>query len=57
MELKISQDQVGSLRGVRLYVGPLLVHLQELDGTFKHTLQIGGWWDGEAGGLGEPDLF
>ncbi|KAF0292861.1 Transcription initiation factor TFIID subunit 2 [Amphibalanus amphitrite] len=41
VELKISQDQVGS-RGVRLYMGPLLVHLQELDGTFKHTLQIEG---------------
>lgn len=27
-------------KGVRKYVGPLLVHLQELDGTFKHMLQV-----------------
>lgn len=28
--------------GIRKYVGPLLVTIQELDGTFKHTLQIEG---------------
>ena len=26
--------------GVRKYVGPLVVSIQELDGTFKHVLQI-----------------
>lgn len=39
IELEIRQDAV-SQKGVRKYVGPLLVQLQELDGTFKHTLQI-----------------
>ncbi|XP_026465105.1 LOW QUALITY PROTEIN: transcription initiation factor TFIID subunit 2-like, partial [Ctenocephalides felis] len=39
VELEIGQDAV-SQRGIRKYVGPLLVTLQELDGTFKHTLQI-----------------
>ncbi|SPP76981.1 blast:Transcription initiation factor TFIID subunit 2 [Drosophila guanche] len=39
IELEIRQDFVNH-RGVRKYNGPLLVQLQELDGTFKHTLQI-----------------
>lgn len=39
IELEIRQDATTSL-GIRKYVGPLLVTLQELDGTFKHTLQI-----------------
>lgn len=39
IELEIRQDSVNH-KGVRKYVGPLLVQLQELDGTFKHTLQI-----------------
>lgn len=39
VELEIRQDAVHE-RGIRKYVGPLLVQLQELDGTFKHTLQI-----------------
>lgn len=39
IELEIRQESVNQ-RGVRKYVGPLLVQLQELDGTFKHTLQI-----------------
>ncbi|EDW69454.1 uncharacterized protein Dvir_GJ12109 [Drosophila virilis] len=39
IELEIRQDFVNQ-RGVRKYNGPLLVQLQELDGTFKHTLQI-----------------
>lgn len=39
MELEIRQDSV-SQRGIRKYVGPLLLTIQELDGTFKHTIQI-----------------
>uniref|UniRef100_A0A8D8N598 Transcription initiation factor TFIID subunit 2 n=5 Tax=Culex pipiens TaxID=7175 RepID=A0A8D8N598_CULPI len=39
IELEIRQDAVNQ-KGVRKYVGPLLIQLQELDGTFKHTLQI-----------------
>lgn len=39
IELEIRQDSANH-KGVRKYVGPLLVQLQELDGTFKHTLQI-----------------
>ncbi|EDW04189.1 transcription initiation factor TFIID subunit 2 [Drosophila grimshawi] len=39
IELDIRQDYIGK-RGVRQYNGPLMVQLQELDGTFKHTLQI-----------------
>ncbi|XP_037931409.1 transcription initiation factor TFIID subunit 2 [Teleopsis dalmanni] len=39
IELEIRQDFVNQ-RGVKKYNGPLLVQLQELDGTFKHTLQI-----------------
>ncbi|XP_072381444.1 transcription initiation factor TFIID subunit 2 [Diabrotica undecimpunctata] len=39
IELEIRQDATSSL-GIRKYVGPLLVTLQELDGTFKHSLQI-----------------
>lgn len=41
VELEIRQDAV-SQRGIRKYVGPLLVTIQELDGTFKHNLQIEG---------------
>ncbi|XP_055376719.1 transcription initiation factor TFIID subunit 2 [Condylostylus longicornis] len=39
IELEIRQDSINQ-KGVRKYNGPLLVQLQELDGTFKHTLQI-----------------
>ncbi|XP_060530001.1 transcription initiation factor TFIID subunit 2 isoform X2 [Cylas formicarius] len=39
IELEIRQDATTQL-GIRKYVGPLLVTLQELDGTFKHNLQI-----------------
>ncbi|XP_043647065.1 transcription initiation factor TFIID subunit 2 [Drosophila teissieri] len=39
IELEIRQDFVNQ-RGIRKYNGPLMVQLQELDGTFKHTLQI-----------------
>lgn len=39
IELELRQDCVNQ-KGVRKYVGPLLVQLQELDGTFKHTLQV-----------------
>lgn len=42
VELKLTQGQEGGTCGERVYMGPLLVHLQELDGTFKHTLQIEG---------------
>ncbi|KAI4499551.1 hypothetical protein M0802_005447 [Mischocyttarus mexicanus] len=41
VELEIRQDTIHQ-RGIRKYVGPLLVNIQELDGTFKHTLQIEG---------------
>ncbi|XP_001664244.2 transcription initiation factor TFIID subunit 2 [Aedes aegypti] len=39
IELEVRQDAVNQ-KGVKKYVGPLLIQLQELDGTFKHTLQI-----------------
>ncbi|KAG6795699.1 Transcription initiation factor TFIID subunit [Apis mellifera caucasica] len=41
VELEIRQETTNQ-RGIRKYVGPLLVNIQELDGTFKHTLQIEG---------------
>lgn len=41
VELEIRQDTAHQ-RGIRKYVGPLVVNIQELDGTFKHTLQIEG---------------
>lgn len=41
MELEIKQENLHQL-GVRKYVGPLTVSLQELDGTFRHLLQIEG---------------
>lgn len=41
LELEIKQDAV-SQRGIRKYVGPLLISIQELDGPFKHTLQVEG---------------
>ncbi|CAD6216069.1 GSCOCG00011268001-RA-CDS [Cotesia congregata] len=41
VELEIRQDTTNQ-RGIRKYVGPLLVNIQELDGPFKHTLQIEG---------------
>lgn len=41
MELEIRQDAI-SQKGIRKYVGPLLVTVQELDGTFRHTLQVEG---------------
>ncbi|KAL7294026.1 hypothetical protein TKK_0012596 [Trichogramma kaykai] len=39
VELEIRQDTTNQ-KGIRKYVGPLLVSIQELDGTFKHPLQI-----------------
>ncbi|CAN8006025.1 unnamed protein product, partial [Ixodes pacificus] len=39
VELEIKQTDTHSL-GVKKYVGPLTVTIQELDGTFKHNLQI-----------------
>ncbi|XP_076340940.1 TATA-box binding protein associated factor 2 isoform X2 [Tachypleus tridentatus] len=39
VELEIRQTEIQS-RGIRRYVGPLTVTIQELDGTFKHNLQI-----------------
>jgi transcription initiation factor TFIID subunit 2 len=39
VELEIKQLDTGSL-GVRRYMGPLMVWIQELDGSFKHNLQI-----------------
>jgi hypothetical protein len=41
VELELKQECTQQL-GVRKYVGPLTVALQELDGTFKHILQIEG---------------
>uniref|UniRef100_T1JF23 Transcription initiation factor TFIID subunit 2 n=1 Tax=Strigamia maritima TaxID=126957 RepID=T1JF23_STRMM len=41
VELEIRQE-VNQMRGVKRYVGPLTVTIQELDGTFKHVLQIEG---------------
>ena len=41
VELEIKQDATQQ-RGIRKYVGPLLVTIQELDGTFPHTLQVEG---------------
>ncbi|CAG0916730.1 unnamed protein product [Notodromas monacha] len=41
VELEVRQEAV-SARGTMKYVGPLTVAVQELDGTFKHTLQIEG---------------
>ncbi|XP_021967944.1 transcription initiation factor TFIID subunit 2 [Folsomia candida] len=41
VELEIKQENLHQL-GVRKYVGPLTVSLQELDGTFRHLLQIEG---------------
>ena len=39
VELEIKQPDVGT-SGIKKYNGPLLVTIQELDGTFKHMLQI-----------------
>lgn len=39
VELEIKQLDASAL-GVRRYMGPLVVWIQELDGTFKHNLQI-----------------
>lgn len=39
IELEVRQDAVNQL-GVKKYNGPLLIQLQELDGTFKHMMQI-----------------
>ena len=39
VELEIKQLDTGST-GVRRYMGPLMVWIQELDGSFKHNLQI-----------------
>lgn len=41
VELELKQEHIHQL-GIRKYVGPLTVALQELDGTFKHVLQIEG---------------
>lgn len=40
VELEIKQLDCCSSTGVRRYMGPLSVWIQELDGTFKHNLQI-----------------
>jgi len=39
VELEIKQSETTAL-GIRKYMGPLTVWVQELDGTFKHNLQI-----------------
>lgn len=39
VELEIKQQETMAL-GIRKYMGPLTVWIQELDGTFKHNLQI-----------------
>uniref|UniRef100_A0A8D9B9A4 Transcription initiation factor TFIID subunit 2 n=1 Tax=Cacopsylla melanoneura TaxID=428564 RepID=A0A8D9B9A4_9HEMI len=39
IELEIRQDST-SQRGCKKYMGPMLIQLQELDGTFRHTHQI-----------------
>ena len=36
IEIEIKQDRSGSVR----YVGPMTVRVQELDGTFNHTIQV-----------------
>nr|XP_046198014.1 transcription initiation factor TFIID subunit 2-like [Oncorhynchus gorbuscha] len=38
LELEIRQDYTSS--GTQKYVGPIKVTVQELDGSFNHTLQI-----------------
>nr|CAB3266794.1 transcription initiation factor TFIID subunit 2-like [Phallusia mammillata] len=38
VELDIKQDLLG--KGTQKYVGPLMVRVQELDGSFNHTIQI-----------------
>lgn len=41
VELVINQDAANQAqRGVRKYVGPVKVALQELDGQFPHTFQV-----------------
>merc|ERR1711994_254342 len=41
VELVINQDAANqAARGVRKYVGPVKVALQELDGQFPHTFQV-----------------
>lgn len=39
VELEIKQLETTSL-GIRKYMGPITVWIQELDGTFKHNLQV-----------------
>jgi transcription initiation factor TFIID subunit 2 len=41
VELEVRQENL-TAKGSLKYVGPLTVSLQELDGTFKHVLQIEG---------------
>ena len=41
VELEIRQDNTHGI-GISRYMGPLMVWVQELDGTFKHMLQIEG---------------
>lgn len=36
IEIEIRQDRSGAVR----YVGPMTVRIQELDGTFNHTIQV-----------------
>jgi transcription initiation factor TFIID subunit 2 len=47
VELEINQDAANNKEiGVRKYVGPVLVALQELDGQFRHSFQVlkaAGW--------------
>jgi hypothetical protein len=41
VELQINQDAANNKEvGVRKYVGPVLVALQELDGQFRHSFQV-----------------
>lgn len=38
VELDVKQNTGG--KGIRKYVGPLTVRIQELDGSFQHTIQV-----------------
>ena len=41
VELEINQDAANNMeQGVRKYVGPVKIALQELDGQFPHTFQV-----------------
>lgn len=41
VEMKINQDAAsGNMRGIRKYVGPVNVAVQELDGWFSYTFPV-----------------